>query len=253
MKTMQKLTQTVTKTLILGLFMVVAISLPSSANAQSVPDGFEVTPVVGGLFLPTHFEYAPDGRIFIIEKGGVVQLYKDGALLPTPFHTLTDVNTYGDRGLTGLALDPNFDTNGYVYLAYAYENDATNEGGPKTARVVRVTADGDTVLPGSELVIIGTEGGDITNPSCTDFPVGTDCIGSDSSSHSIDDISFGPDGYLYVSMGDGASFEFQDPLAHRSLNLDTLNGKVLRITTLGNGLASNPHYDGDITSNRSKV
>ena len=83
--------------------------------------------VASGLNLPTAFAFAPDGRIFIAEKGGAVQIVKNGSLLSTPFYTVSPVNTYGDRGLLGIALDPNFASNHYVYLSYTYDVDPVEQ------------------------------------------------------------------------------------------------------------------------------
>lgn len=235
----------------IGGIVIGLVSLASGANAA--PAGFEIQTVVTGLNLATDFEYAPDGRIFFVEKGGTVRIFKD-ELLPTPFYTVTDVNDYWDRGLVGIALDPNFEINGYVYLAYTYENDTANYEGPKTARVVRVTASGDVAIPGSELVLLGTEGGSSTRPSCEDFPTNTDCIPSDGPSHSIDALEFGADGMLYVSVGDSAAFDGVDALAHRVSDITSFAGKVIRINPAnGEGLTDNPHYTGNVNDNASKV
>jgi len=68
----------------------------------------------------------------------VVRLFKDGALQPAPFIDLRErVNTLFDRGLLGLAVDPAFATNGYVYLLYTYDDDAEDDIGPKTSRLAR--------------------------------------------------------------------------------------------------------------------
>jgi hypothetical protein len=64
-------------------------------------------------------------------------------------HVLDDINDHGDRGLIGIAIDPDFHRNGYLYLAYTYENNKTYPEGPKTARVVRVTVSADAVVPSS--------------------------------------------------------------------------------------------------------
>ena len=67
--------------------------------------------------------FAPDGRLFVWQKNGIVRVIKDGQLLSTPFIDLSSkVNTYDDRGMWGLAFDPQFSANGYVYLSYTFEN-----------------------------------------------------------------------------------------------------------------------------------
>ena len=89
---------------------------------------FQPQTVVSGLNLPTSFAFAPDGRIFIAEKNGDVRVFKNGALLPTPLIDISaNVNNYWDRGLIGMALDPNFATNGYIYLLYPYEATASDD------------------------------------------------------------------------------------------------------------------------------
>ena len=66
--------------------------------------------------------FAPDGRMFVWQKNGVVRIIKNGVLLPTPFIDVSShVNTFDDRGFWGLALDPDYATNGFVYLSYTYE------------------------------------------------------------------------------------------------------------------------------------
>lgn len=238
------------------LFIISALAVflftPQTINAAP-PPGFEVQTVASGLNLPTAIRFAPDGRIFVAEKAGVVRIIKNGVLQSTPFIDLGDVNDYGDRGLLSIELDPDFSMNGYVYLLYTFENNPANYEGPKTGRLVRVTASGDTAVSGSEVVLLGTVGGDASAPSCENQPVGADCIPSDGSSHTVADVRFGPDGKIYVSTGDAASFDVVDPLAHRAQNLESLAGKVLRINPDGTAPADNPFYTGDSTANRSKV
>jgi glucose/arabinose dehydrogenase len=217
--------------------------------ATTLPSGFVQDVVTTGLTSPTAFAFLPDGRILIAEKDGLVRVYKNGAILSTPFIDLRDrVNDYWDHGLLGIAPDPSFATNGHVYLLYTYENNAGDYSGTKTARLARYTATGDVATPSSEAVILGKTVGS----SCNDFPADADCLPSDSPSHSVGSIKFAADGTMFVSAGDGAHFNFVDDNALRVQNLDSLAGKLLRVTTSGAGLQSNPFWKG-ANANRSKV
>lgn len=202
---------------------------------------------------PVGLTWAPDGRMFIWQENGSVRIYKNGVLLPTPFIDLSArVNVVNDRGMLGLALDPSFATNGYVYLLYTYEpNGNSNDPGPKTARLTRVTANPanpDVALSNSEIVLLGTLGA----APCSQYPAGADCIGNETDSHAVNTLRFDKDGKLYVSIGDGASYTFADPLALRSQNLSSYNGKLLRINRDGSAPSDNPFYDGT-NSIKSKV
>ena len=101
-----------------------ALALPGIASAQStVPSGFVDELVGGGFEAPTGIAVAPDGRVFVSEKRGLVWIIENGAVLPVPFIDLQDeVGNANDRGLMGIALDPAFDLNGLVYLAYVVDN-----------------------------------------------------------------------------------------------------------------------------------
>jgi glucose/arabinose dehydrogenase len=79
----------------------------------NVPAGFTLSPVASGLTSPTLMEFAPDGRLFVSEQGGDLRVIKNGTLLPTPFVHL-NVDSSGERGLLGIAFDPNFATNNFV-------------------------------------------------------------------------------------------------------------------------------------------
>ncbi len=180
------------------------------AAAATLPDGFSDSVVLSGLANPVNVRFAADGRIFVAEKSGLVMVY-DSLTDPTPkvvADLRTQVDDYWDRGLLGLALDPSFPTNPYLYLLYAADappggtaptwNDACpTPPGPNTdgcvvsGRLVRIQLAGD-VMTGSPKVLI-------TDQWCQQFP-----------SHSIGDLNFGPDGDLYASGGDGASWDFAD-------------------------------------------
>lgn len=219
------------------------------------PDGgFGNETIVSGLMVPTVFQFAPDGRIFIAQKDGTVLIYKNGALLATPFYNVPNVNDYHDRGLLGMALDPNFATNGYVYLNYTYDNNPADLAGLKTAQIIRVTANGDVADPATKLVLAGSVTGTPAQPSCEDWPLDADCMPSDYDSHSVGALKFGPDGMLYAALGDGASYFSVDIRALRSQDVNRYSGKILRINPAnGQGLADNPFYAGSLTATRAKV
>ena len=216
--------------------------------------GFVNESAASNIGTATAFAFAPDGRIFIAQKNGNVRIFKNGQLLSTPFYTVTPVNDFHDRGLLGIALDPNFATNGNVYLSYTYENNPANITAAKTAQVIRITANGDVANAASKRVLLGTVTGDAASPSCENWPLTADCIPTDSDSHSMGNLKFGPDGMLYVATGDGASYSSVDSRALRSQSIDRLSGKILRINPAdGKGLSDNPFYNGDLSATRSKV
>ena len=109
-----------------------AASAQPSPSAAILQSGFVQDVLASGLNTPTNFAFLPDGRALITEQSGIVRVYKNGAVLPTPFIDIHNhVNAYWDHGLLGIAVDPNFAVNGYVYLLYTYENDALDYSGPK--------------------------------------------------------------------------------------------------------------------------
>ena len=92
-------------------------------------------------------DFAPDGRLFVSQQGGKLRVIKNGQLLTQPFLSLT-VDTAGDRGLIGVAFDPNFAINQYVYLYYTTPSPVSHN------RVSRFKAFGDVGLAGSEEVLL---------------------------------------------------------------------------------------------------
>lgn len=208
------------------LFLSVAVSVVALAIGISAapPSDFERTAVVppdGTIKLPTDIAFAPDGRIFILEKNGLVKIYKDGDVNPIPFLDLTDrVNSLQERGLLGIALDPDFETNGYVYLYYTNDNPLEN-------RVSRFTAAGDLAVPLSEMILWSTD------ETLQGF-------------HQGGTVRFGPDGKLWFTMGDnGHSYSHNPP--HSQLKT-TYEGKMLRINKDGTIPEDNPFFGegGDV-------
>ena len=90
---------------------VLVLVVVSATYAATLPEGFTET-AISGLSNPTAMQIAPDGRIFVCQQGGALRVIKNGVLLSTPFITLT-VDPRGERGLLGIAFDPNFATNNF--------------------------------------------------------------------------------------------------------------------------------------------
>ena len=98
---------------------------PTAASAATLPPGFQEQIVFSGLTNPTAVRFAPDGRVFVAEKSGLIKVFDSLTdTTPTVFADL-NVNVYNfwDRGLLGLALDPNFPADPYVYVLYTYDHE----------------------------------------------------------------------------------------------------------------------------------
>ncbi len=167
----------------------------------TVPADFQDTIAFSGLDLPTSVHFAADGRVFVTEKKGVIKVFAD-TYAASPMLTIdlqTNVNSYFDHGLSGLALDPQFPTVPDIYIAYTYDapiggtapvwNDQCQAdaqvGCVTSGRVSHIRLTSPTTA-GPEQVLV--------EDWCQQFVT-----------HSIDDLAFGPDGKLYVSAGEGAN------------------------------------------------
>ena len=182
-----------------------------SLAAATLPSGFVETTFASGLSAPTAMDFAPDGRLFVCLQGGNLRVIKNGALLPTPFLTLS-VDSSGERGLLGVAFDPNFSSNNFVYVYY------TVPGSPPHNRVSRFTANGDVAVAGSEVVILNLDNL------------------SSASNHNGGAIHFGPDGKLYMAVGENAN-------PSNSQTLTNVLGKILRINSDGTIPSDNPFFN----------
>jgi glucose/arabinose dehydrogenase len=186
----------------------------SPAALAAVPTGFTDTAVWSGLTLPTAIAFAPGGKVFVGEKGGIVKVF-DSLSDSSPTQVVDlhpQVQDYWDRGLLGLAVDPGFGSTGRNFIYVLYTHDHNPEGSPATWGDNCPTPpgpnnDGCTVtgnlsrIPVDPATGVATGGEQplITDEWCQQFP-----------SHSIGHLAFGPDGNLYVSGGDGASFTNPD-------------------------------------------
>jgi glucose/arabinose dehydrogenase len=176
--------------------------------------GFQDTSIITGLSQPTSVRFSPDGRIFVAEKNGLIKVFDGiGDNTATVFADLrTKVHNFWDRGLLGLALDPDFPAKPFVYVMYTYDAaiggtaprwGTAGQSGDPCPTPPGPTTDG-CVVSGrlSRIEAIGNQAGPeqvLIEDWCQQFP-----------SHSIGDLAFGADGALYASGGDGASFNNSD-------------------------------------------
>ena len=228
-------------------------ALSRTSGDVSLPDRFSAETVMSGLDVPTSFDFLPDGRVLIAEKSGLLKLVADGEVAPTPVLDLSDrisVSTY--RGLVAVAVDPDFDENHFIYVVYTPKRPgiAADSEAPTHTLVSRFTVSGNTA--GNERAILGRAGR--AAGTCAKLPSTADCIRLEHE-HSGGGIAFARDGTMFVATGDGGGRRGVgvEDTAFGAQDVDALGGKILRVTRDGQGLASNPFFDGDATSNRSKV
>jgi glucose/arabinose dehydrogenase len=278
------------------------LAVPGPGSGGSEQELVE-TSLITSLDRPQAIDWALDGELmFIAEIAGVVKVLRSGELEPEIFIDIREqVNSdkFSSRGVTDLAVHPDFENNPYVYLFYAYDPPEVynypddpfagpDQSGYRNARVIRVKADVAQgymqAVPESDpeqiVVLLGNNStwdnlrSDWTLPEpelpfadpfsaeAYDRPGGLDADGNwlddyiavESNYHNTGSLEFGPDGALYVSLGDG-TFASLDPRAYRSQDLDNLSGKILRIDPIsGDGLPDNPFFvEGLPETNQSKV
>src|SRR5438876_1075767 len=201
--------------LVTVLLIVVVVAVPFIVNsarslparAATVPSGFTKTQLAHGLNKPTVIAFAPNGDIYIGEQPGNILIYRGGTVLPTPVITL-NTDSQAEKGLLGLALDPNFATNGYMYVSYTTLDEH--------AQLSRFTVVNDTASLASEKVFL--KGNQLQNPH-----------------HSANDVHIGPDGKLWWSVGDNV------PSITNGETLTNIYGKMLRFNLDGTIPSDNPY------------
>src|SRR5262245_43759041 len=172
----------------------------ASGFAQSV----RLTQIASGISAPTDIQSANDGtgRLFLVQQNGIVRIHRNGALVSAPFLDIRGKTTgSGERGLLGLAFPPGFAQKQRFYVDY------TNPAGDIVIAMYRLGSNRDVADAGSETILLT-----ITHPQF--------------SNHNGGQIRFGPDGYLYIGVGDGGSAN--DPPGNAQ-NRNVLLGKLLRI------------------------
>ena len=181
------------KTLLYYLLMLSYLGQSQTISLQSIATGFAS---------PVEITNAGDSRLFVVQKGGLIRILNaDGTVNATPFLNLSAfVSTNSERGLLGLAFHPNYATNGYFFVNY------TNLAGNTVIARYTVNASNPNIANTTETILMT-----ITQPFAN---------------HNGGTIKFGPDGYLYIGMGDGGSGG--DP-GNRAQNINENLGKMLRI------------------------
>ena len=212
---------------ILCLALVVLSACQGVPTLTTTPPGFRVETYLDGVTYPVSMAFAPDGRLFYTERhtgieppltGGIRVVAADGTLQARPFATvdLPDDTPHRDKGLLGITLDPGFSTNGYLYAFRTALPDGSNPN--EHGEVVRYTS----VLSGTDW--IGTD----PTPIVDDLPASADCC------HNGGEIAFGPDGTLYVTVGDTEDWT-------QGQNLQTRAATILRYNPDGTIPADNPY------------
>jgi len=201
----------------LGFGTVISNSRVQAGPAAAIVwPGISLGPVVGGLINPVTIANAGDGsnRLFIVEQRGYIRLVKDNVLQGTPFLDIhTKVSCCGERGFLGLAFPPNYASKGYFYVNY------TNTGGDTVVARYSISGNPDLADAGSETILL--------------------TIDQPFSNHNGGQLAFGPDGFLYIGMGDGG--DGGDP-GNRAQTTNVLLGKMLRIHTEGAGCVTRPPH-----------
>jgi glucose/arabinose dehydrogenase len=137
---------------LLASFVAVLVFSANSARAgATLPPNFARSQVVGGLASPTAMEFAPDGRLFVAEQRGTLRVVKAGGKLATFLDISGSVDSVGERGLLGLAFDPAFSKNRYVYLYYTQRATSTT---PAHNQLIRVSARGNRAVASTKKLIL---------------------------------------------------------------------------------------------------
>ena len=248
-----------------ALALLALLLRAAPATAITLPPDFVAEPLPFTFDVPTAIAFLPDGAALVAEKGGIVYVVRGGERHPFWVHEEEVLNA-DDSGLLAIAVDPHFATNRYVYFLYTVDPDSNgieldhhDDAFGRLTRYRVSATNPNRVDESTRTVLIGRtwrEG----------FPCG-------SGAHTVADLAFGRDGTLFVSAGDGAHHDIVDAGGHdpglfaagctdpaedigafRAQDLGSLAGKVLRIDpSTGLGLPSNPYFDGDAASNRSRV
>lgn len=189
---------------------ITALGVTGAPAVRAVPPGFADTQVVPTPFTrPTAVEVLPGGRLLVLEQSGAVKLVQTDGAVTVAGTLAVCFSSSQERGLLSVALDPGFATSGTLYIYRTHQ-----VGGVCTNTLAKFTMTGDTLHLGSEQTLVSNIQWSNTN-------------------HNGGTVEVGRDGYLYLSVGEGAQ-------QTRAQQLSSLGGKILRITTNGDPAPGNP-------------
>jgi glucose/arabinose dehydrogenase len=196
-----------------------------TVRSEVVPTGFVDELIASGIPNPTAMAFAPDGRLFVAQQNGQLRVISNGnprTLLSTPFLSVP-VSSVGERGLLGIAFHPNFQTNRFVYIYYTATSPAIHN---RVSRFTASSTNPNVAAAGSEVIIL-----ELNNLSSA-------------TNHNGGAMHFGPDGLLYVAVGENAN-------RNNAQTLSNLLGKMLRITDTGGIPTTNPFFSQATGNNRA--
>jgi glucose/arabinose dehydrogenase len=210
----------------MAVILVLTLCNLAVAPAATVPQGFTDSTFVFGIPNGTAMQFAPDGRLFVAQQTGALRVVKNGQLLNAPFLSVT-IDAQGERGLLGFAFDPQFASNGYIYIYYTATSPTLHN------RVSRVQADPNNPD------VARRNNGTLMEEVLLDID---DLSGA--TNHNGGAMHFGPDGKLYIAVGDNATGSNAQTLAN-------LKGKMLRLNSDGTIPTDNPFFNSATGQNRA--
>lgn len=204
-----------TKQILISFSLFISTLVAAHEGHEHYSSSF-TTVLVASIEAPTAMAVTSDERVLVCSKGGELRVIESGKLLNTPALSL-EVDNFGERGLHGILLHPDFDLNGYIYLFYSVKGENMN-------RLSRFTMIGNTILPATEVELFKIEG-------------------LVSKTHNGGTMKIGSDGKLYLSIGDN--------LKNSQQSINTLFGKIIRLNLDGSIPEDNPYYNQTTGLNRA--
>jgi PKD repeat protein/glucose/arabinose dehydrogenase len=228
-----------------AILALLALAAPAGA-APVLQPGFELETVATGLTLPVGVTWAPDGRMFISEKDGILKVRKPDGTTDVVLDMRNQVNSFSDRGLLGIAVDRDFADNGEIYLYYPVEIPGALPDGPEPTilRLDRIAVDANSAVVAPPQTIVGTYQPPVDAFHCPrPHTNDVDCMPGDHYWHSVGTVRVDQgDGTIWLGEGDALAPPegVPDPIAFRTFDEATYAGKIIHVDRNGRGVAGHP-------------